>query len=210
MTLPSRRKADFGYTLLELLIVVALLGIAMSFALPSLGRFSQRGHLLDAARQLRAELLGARLAAIESGNPAWFSFQPGSGSYNVTTTDRAAGRDQLAGNPLIGASGDLLADQGAMFADQEPQALPAGVVFLNALDGARPAAASDSGAARGDWSTPLIFYPNGRALNSRILLALDHYRVELTVRGLTGTVQISPIQRTTASRDDAAAAERTP
>ena len=183
-----RRENVPGYTLLELLIVVTLLAIAMGFALPSLGRFSQRGHLQDAVRQLRAELLTARLAAIESGKPAWFVFQPGSDEY-IVTTESDDSRDQTAGNPLLDSSGELL-DATAPLGDRQPQTLPAGVVFL--------ADESSGNASRtGDgWSSPLIFYPNGRALNARIPLALEAYRVELTVRGLTGTVQISPIQRT--------------
>ncbi len=177
-----------GYTLWELLIVASLLGAVLMLAAPSLGRFSQRGQLLNAARELRAELLAARLSAIEAGDPTWFFFEPGSGTYSVTATQRSTRRDDSGANPMIDATGELIAGDAV---PGEEQNLPPGVVFLEARDVSRRLRA----ASLRSGPTMLVFYPNGRALNAQIPLALDDYRVELTVRGLTGTVQVSRVQR---------------
>ena len=64
---------------------------AYRLAAPSLRRFSEKGQLVDAARQLRAELLGARLKAIEGGVPVYFQYQTGSPLYAFAT-----GPDQVA------------------------------------------------------------------------------------------------------------------
>lgn len=177
-----------GYTLWELLIVVALLGTALMLAAPSLGRFSQRGQLLNAARELRAELLTARLSAIEAGDPTWFFYEPGGNTYSVTATQRSPRRGDSGANPMIDDTGELTADD---VVPGDEQSLPPGIVFLEASNGSQRLRA----ASLRSGPTVLVFYPNGRALNAQIPLALDDYRVELTVRGLTGTVQISRVRR---------------
>jgi hypothetical protein len=47
-----------------------------------------------------------------------------------------------------------------------------------------------------------VFYPNGRTRNARIVLLTEAYRIELAVRGLTGTVQISQIERLVPAEDE--------
>jgi hypothetical protein len=46
------------------------------------------------------------------------------------------------------------------------------------------------------WSSPIVFFPNGRSTNARIRLdGSNGFRVEVALRGLTGTVQIGPLER---------------
>ncbi len=47
-----RLKCCAGFTLIEILIVVVLLGILLSLALPSYQRYLQRGHRVEAIRML--------------------------------------------------------------------------------------------------------------------------------------------------------------
>ena len=58
------------------------------------------------------------------------------------------------------------------------------------------------------WSTPIVFYANGRTRNARIVLINEGYRIELDVRGLTGTVQISQIERLVPAEDETSRSER--
>lgn len=46
------RKGFHGFTLIEILIVVALLGLLLSLALPSYHRYLQRAHRTEAIRML--------------------------------------------------------------------------------------------------------------------------------------------------------------
>jgi prepilin-type N-terminal cleavage/methylation domain-containing protein len=194
MNQPPPFRLRRGYTLMELLIVVAVLATVVSLAVPSLRKLSQRGQLQDAARQLRGQLLAARLQAIESASSTLFYYQPNTGAYMVTGAGEMPGdADSLTGGQPGLRGGEAAAEQ----------TLPSDVRFLApATITARPAAGtaprSDAG---GGWSEPLIFYPNGRALNARIRLASDRYWIEVTVRGLTGTVQLSPVQRLAEAAD---------
>jgi type IV pilus assembly protein PilE len=47
-----RLSVPFGFTLIEILIVVALLGILLSLALPSYQSFLERSHRVEAIRML--------------------------------------------------------------------------------------------------------------------------------------------------------------
>lgn len=225
MILHAFRADRRGYTLVELLMVVALLAAVLGLGLPALGRFSEKGELLNAAQQLRAELLSARLTAIESGHAAWFHYQPGGRTYVLLAVDQQAdpraSAESLASPNLdvspqpglasTGDSGDdaaaVLLPSGIRFDDSEssestsafaasgeasevPADVPAG-----ALDVPGGAAADVEQTAGGGVPVSIAFYPNGRALNARISLASKRYRIGLTVRGLTGTVQIAPVQR---------------
>jgi prepilin-type N-terminal cleavage/methylation domain-containing protein len=186
-----------AYTLVELLIVLAVLTTVIGLAVPSLRNFSQRGYLQDAARQLRGQLLAARLQAIESASSKFFFYQPDSGIYMVTGADEAPDPVQSAGDLLLAddVAEPAAADGWRSVGSAEELVLPSGVRFLAPDQPMVRGAAGESPGRDGGWSEPLVFYPNGRALNARIRLASERYWIELTVRGLTGTVQLSPLQR---------------
>jgi prepilin-type N-terminal cleavage/methylation domain-containing protein len=194
-----------AYTLVELLIVLAVLTTVIGLAVPSLRKLSERGHLQDAARQLRGQLLSARLQAIQSASNKFFFYQPDSGIYMVTGADEAPGLDSSAGQFLVADEvSEAEATSGWRTAESAEQVLPSDVRFLTPDQPAVRVASTElpTGGGEGQWSEPLIFYPNGRALNTRIRLASDRYWIELTVRGLTGTVQLSPVQRLEESPDE--------
>jgi Tfp pilus assembly protein FimT len=47
-----------------------------------------------------------------------------------------------------------------------------------------------------DWSKPVVFYPNGRTSNAVIqLIGERDYRVRLTLRGVTGAIFVSALER---------------
>jgi len=194
---PRRFPAAAAFTLMELLIVVALLAVVLTLSLPSLRKLSAKSELRTAARQLRVTLLEARLAAIDSGRPVVFRYQPEGGQYEVR-------RGQELSAPLHRASEELGVAEPDQFdagstagdASTEPQSLPRGVRFVDPSTDrqAAPPAAAGEQPDRGTWTAPLVFYANGRTRNARIALINDTYRIELDVRGLTGTVQISQVE----------------
>jgi len=197
---PARRRfpAADAFTLAELLIVVALLAVVLTFSLPSLRRLSARSELRTAARQLRVTLLEARLAAIDTGSPAYFRYQLGGGQFEVgrrstvSLLSRRAGQDPNVAEPDQLDVGTTLGDEATA-----PQSLPRGVRFAEPLtDGQRLRSAAVSEVpGRESWSAPIVFYANGRTRNARIALSNELYRIEVDVRGLTGTVQISQVER---------------
>jgi prepilin-type N-terminal cleavage/methylation domain-containing protein len=187
-----------GYTLLELLIVLAILVVVLSLAWPSLRKLSQTGQLRDAARQLRLQLLEARLDAIESGDVRFFRYQPGTGFYEESSGSEFEIVDDLG---LIAPSGAASDDRPTTWEQDDgtssPSELPDDIIFFDLEAETTTDLAEDLGSPDigQEWSTPIVFYPNGRTLNGRFRLASRSYAVDLSLRGLTGTVTIGEVQR---------------
>lgn len=74
----TRRR---GYTLLELMLVLAVLTVIVSIAWPSLRKPLHRSAVQQAAGQLVKDLGQARLAAIEYGQIIRFRYEPGGTRY---------------------------------------------------------------------------------------------------------------------------------
>ena len=46
------------------------------------------------------------------------------------------------------------------------------------------------------WSTPVLFYPDGRATNTKLVLtSQEGYEVDINIRGLTGAVRMGDLRR---------------
>ncbi len=200
-TSPARRRlpAAPAFTLVELLIVVALLAMVLTLSLPSLRKLSAKSELRNAARQLRVTLLESRLAAIESGSLTYFRYQPGGGRFEAgrgikrparfrrSRAGRRSPQNLTSPTPCHGARTRRHSRSRCPSACGSPSHRQTG-------NSATPAAASEL-PDDASWSAPIVFYPNGRTRNARIALVNEAYRIELNVRGLTGTVQISQVER---------------
>ena len=77
------RKSAF--TLIEMVVVLAILASVVSFAWPSVRRQLDKSQLRGAAKQLQAGLAKTRLKAIETGTPQLLQFTPGKSRYKVTS-----------------------------------------------------------------------------------------------------------------------------
>ncbi len=58
------RKTARGFTLIELMVVIALIGILTAIAIPSYQTFMVRSRLKGAARQVMSDLMNARMTAV--------------------------------------------------------------------------------------------------------------------------------------------------
>ena len=70
-----RGSREGGFTLLEILLVLAIIGLAGALLVPRLGSFDTRGFNVE-VREAAGLLNNARRNAIVSGNPATVSFVP--------------------------------------------------------------------------------------------------------------------------------------
>src|SRR6476660_9963398 len=82
-----------GYTLMELLLVLAILVIAAAVTAPSLGRTLRRTALTAAASDVRAALTKAHVLAMKSGRTHMFQYELGGLKYKIEPY--IAGDDEL-------------------------------------------------------------------------------------------------------------------
>jgi prepilin-type N-terminal cleavage/methylation domain-containing protein len=80
-----------GFTLVEVMIVVTLIAIMASFAVPAWQHYSVNTNLKTASREIIADILNTRQRAIaENFNNYRMIFDTGSNTYALTRTDNGA------------------------------------------------------------------------------------------------------------------------
>ena len=87
-------------SLLELMIVLAILALAGSFAIPSMLDWRHGMRLRAAANEIRNDFELARLRAVKENTDVTVQFDPSSGRYQVTYNDDG-------GNPVLVKSHSL-------------------------------------------------------------------------------------------------------
>jgi prepilin-type N-terminal cleavage/methylation domain-containing protein len=198
-----RVRADSGFTLVELLLVLVLLAMMAALAWPAIERPWSKHRLRAAADRVRTEWCLARIEAIRSGKAYVFQYTLGGRSFR--TQRRPEGPDD---EPWAWERSETAKPAAAGLAAPEASAvrsttkiLPEHVVF-GAMTINRESAAATAGVepplvapAGGGWSDAVCFYPDGTTSNVRLVLLNDRgSRVELTLRGLTGTVIVGEVQ----------------
>jgi len=77
-------KSEGGFTLIDMMIVLALIGILSGIAIPALGNLSESLKLGTNAREVERELQSARLRAVTSNRPIRVRFNcPVAGEYRM-------------------------------------------------------------------------------------------------------------------------------
>lgn len=208
----ERRPGRTGFTLTELLIVMAVLVLLVSVSLPAVRRPLRKSELREAARELSATLGRTRLEAIESGTILQFRYRPGTGQFVVAPASSAID-DQPAAieqPELESEDSTTLVEQSVARDDPAEskinrQELPEGIRFADPAESLEPVD-GDFGMPVGTasvpvlseepaWSSAVIFYPNGKATSATFRLrGQEDYYVDISLRGLTGAATIGEIQ----------------
>ncbi len=208
--LGATRPVRHGITLLELMLVLALLVILGAMAYPSLQKPFQMQTLRKSGELVRVELSKARNKAMRTGQIQMFSFEPETGNYQIQPYYTE--QDTLEGNYTAVAYG--LATGGSTAVNSQSQsatgttrgeALPEGVVFVNAevqSDMRSLQLQQDSQATMGAVNQaidlqvpPVLFYPDGTTSDARVILTNQYQTayVVITLRSLTGVVHVSDL-----------------
>lgn len=91
-------RRDAGFSLIDLLIVIALIGIIAGMAVPVWGNLSESMKLGSTAREVERELQTARLKAVTSNRPIRVRFNcPVAGQYRMV---------ELIGSPSVPHAND--------------------------------------------------------------------------------------------------------
>ena len=192
-----RGRAPRGYTLLELLLVLAIVVAVAALVLPTLFSSLESQKLRKSGDQLRAAFGRARVAAMKSGRIQLFRFEPGTGRY-ITEAWYADDERQLDDMTLAQPSGSQATSPAAGQGVQNE--LPEGIVFADAelQPDARAARLEEETSALSagslSASPPIVFYPDGTTSDARVVLMNNKPRyVVVELRGLTGISMVSDL-----------------
>jgi prepilin-type N-terminal cleavage/methylation domain-containing protein len=166
-----------AFTLLELILVLAILVILGALAYPSIEGMYGGVRLRAGADALRGALAGARSHAMDEGRPYRFCVMPSRGNYRVAPDSSAywgggaTAADDPNNPPLV-----------------LEETLPKDIVF--AMDDA-----SAGGGEAGGWVPVVTFLPSGEASDDRqFTLRLPGAKpIVVRLRALTGMVTIEKI-----------------
>ncbi len=83
----NRPRFARGFTLVELIVVIAIIGIVLAIAVPYFGGVMRRSRLYSEALQVYAPMLKARLEAVKRGNSVYveISTDTSKSSYRAAT-----------------------------------------------------------------------------------------------------------------------------
>jgi general secretion pathway protein H len=100
-----------GFTLVEVVIVLAILGIVAAVTTPSLIRLGRQDELTGSANSIARVLRGARLAALERAIPVSAVIEPTSRKYLVETESDAGSQILAQGTVQLAPSTTLASDR---------------------------------------------------------------------------------------------------
>jgi Tfp pilus assembly protein FimT len=219
----EEKRKRRGYTLMEMVLVQGVIVVLVAMGWPALRSSLGKSRLQESAKQVRIQLSRARLQAMETGTVLEFRFKPGERRYEIRQRAgqsagekfalHSAGATAHPSSTSGGARGSQSSDESV-----KRRELAEDVFFHDprlTKDDSGYESESENGAASSDsdstehdhddagWSAPIVFYPNGQSTNA--LLRLNgprDFHVDVTVRGLTGAVTISRLERDDLERDD--------
>lgn len=199
-----------GFTLLELLLVLAILAVLAGLAIPTFESMISSRRLRQSIEKLQNELLEARVEAMKTGQAQVFRATIHGNSYSLTPwLSGDENRDASAGATVMTAGGVVETERtpsGSAASSNDVdgtsvKTLDDEVMFLsidtlvdarNALEIQKsgeiaPMPGAATAAASGGMSSPLLLYPDGTSTTAQIILA-DAYgrRMAIQLRGITG------------------------
>lgn len=192
----ARRSPQPALTLVEVLLVLALLVVVGAVTAPIMSGSIDRARLIHGGDLLRGAWAKARLSAMQAGDTYAFRFEPKGSLYQIALVSAITTSDNAGVNSMpadaSSTSDDEYSDSDILRLSRER--LPEGVIF----DSAQLADDAQSGApvaASGDWSAPILFYPDGAAADAVVLLANSRgLKLRVTLRGLTGISRASEVE----------------
>jgi prepilin-type N-terminal cleavage/methylation domain-containing protein len=192
-----------GFTLLELVIALAVIAVLAGLAWPYLLRFSAEQTLRENVEAVRARLALTRYSAMDSGLAWQFRYEPQGRRCLVLPQDRPLGANPGSGSTATGTvefPAELLElAEGLRFLPNAPGpiALTSQAVTTERLSedwltqfGA-PASLAQIG-----WASAILFQPDGTGDDATLVVVDKDGRYQtLSVRGLTASVSVGPIER---------------
>lgn len=197
----SHRSA---FTLLELLLTLAMLAAIAAIALPQVGMLLGDRQLIRAGDQLRAEMTRLRVDAMRQGRVMMLDGMIEGNQIRIkpfySIADSTEALDQTGSQQalLTGAEQGVMAN---VQVDQEAEEIidlaegiqVQGVAVVSAARSMEIEQANQGNQGQG-WSRPILFYPDGSTSTGAITLLDETYgKVVVQIRGITGDVTVSEV-----------------
>lgn len=209
--LPRRQAERDGFTLLELLLVLTILTLLASVALPQVAWLLGDRRVVRGAKLIREELILSRVDAMRQGRILMLDAQLESNQLRIRPFRSLA--DSVNAVDQTGSQSALLtgAEQGQFTqvetpatgdqaeADVREVELPDEVVVkslavVSAAQAMEIQQMTLENQSQG-YSQPILFYPDGTTSTASITLTHPtHGQITVKLRGITGDVTISEVQ----------------
>jgi len=179
----QKLRTPSAFTLMELLLVVAVLIVVMGLAAPSVNRMFQRTALDRGADRVRAAMGKARVKAIKEGDVYAVFVARGSNWFDV-------GPFANSKNQIARANRDRSVAENQDKSGFQDNVLPGGIRFASSevLPSARAEEVlSGTESSKGGGLQQILFYPDGTSQDASIVLQNQVGGIiEIQLRGLTG------------------------
>jgi len=197
-----------GFSLVELLIVMAVLAAVAGLVLPSMRGPLDKSRLTGAAKELQASLAKARSLAIREGSQVAFRYEISGDRYVIdripapvnatitvledpsgatTTPSGLATESAEAPKPPMDGTGE----SSLISMTLREGRLPVGVTFAEPVTSGLITSETSATSLR-RWSDPIRFQPSGRTEDATIRIAGQrNFVVDVTLRGLTAMASYS-------------------
>ncbi len=186
-----------GFTLVELMVSVVIVGIISSVAAPTFRGYMQIQKLSTGARDLVTTLRFARLKAVNERNQWVVMFQVANNQYIVFSDDGGGGGLATSPDYVEDNRANLRPDPGERVLPVRE--LPGGVQFGYVTAEGLPNGITTTTAVSFGGSPPLIvFYPNGSARETGVIML--HLSAMITEQDPTGSRAVVIYKPTGAAR----------
>jgi type II secretion system protein H len=190
----ARRRAS-GFTLIEIIVVVAIIGIAAAMVLPSINAGAQQREIRRTLQTFVSTVRRASSVAVFRRRPVELRIFTREGAYSVVVPSSSTSEDgttSAAEEPQPRRGSRLLPGSREVEADSAPSehrvVLPA-LASFGEVDGGRDF---------GDEGIVFDFYPNGSSSGGEIELRFDVGRG----RPLSHTLSINPLVSAISMEDE--------
>jgi type II secretion system protein H len=192
----ERGRERAGYTLIELLLVLAIFVIAAAAVAPSLRGLARTTSLKAAANDVRTALTRGHVLAMKTGRVYVFQYELGGNRYKL---EPWIGGDDSLESPDANLTGSATSPSSKDAAHPEKTLLE-GTKFVQgdaaiASRSQRVEQELTSTSATGvTWSRPILFFSDGSASDAYVIIGNDHQAgIRVDLRGMTSAVKVGDL-----------------